>query len=365
MIAFTYSMPTEVVMGANCLVRSSQKLRKFGKHCLIVTGFHSSKVNGSLEDSIAALEKENIKYTIFDEVEENPSLETVERAYLENQDRDIDFILAVGGGSAIDAAKAISILFRNHISAQEVLSLQNLKGIPLVAVPTTAGTGSETTPYSIITVHEEGTKRNIGQKIFPKIAFLDARYTLNLPYAITTSTAVDTFTHLAEGFLNANANILSDTLAEKGLTLFGQCLPALQSRCLTMEDREKLLVASSLAGMVIAQTGTSLPHGMGYLLTYEKGVPHGTANAILYPGYLRIFKDRGRLKRLLQLIQLDHVDQLAEIFQDILEFKVQLTPGEIDRYVENMLANDAKLKNHPEKVTRDDLTFIYRQMLTK
>lgn len=365
MYEFDYSMPTSIIVGPNCLVKNSRRLRGLGHTCLIITGFQSSKLNGSLEDSITALENENIKYIIFDRVEENPTLETVEKAYLENRDKEIEFILAVGGGSAIDAAKAISILFKNEIPAEEILSLKNLQGIPVVAVPTTAGTGSETTPYSILTIHKEAIKRNIGQRTFPVMAFLDARYTLNMPYPITTSTAVDAFTHLAEGYLNANASILSDTLAEKGLLLFGECLKPLQNGDCGIDIREKLLMASSIGGMVISQTGTSLPHGMGYVLTYEKSIPHGTANGILYPGYLRIFKDTKKLKRLLELINVDSIDALSGIFRDILDFKVLLSDNEIKRYVDGILSNEKKLKNHPEKVSRDDLTNIYKSMLKK
>ena len=365
MLEFNYTMPTKVIAGRNCLKKHRHELRNYGKSCLIVTGFRSSKLNGSLEDAIDALEMENIKYTIFDKVEENPTLETVETAYLENNEREIDFILAIGGGSAIDAAKAMAILFFNGITATEMLSLKNLKAIPVLAVPTTAGTGSETTPYSILTLHDEKQKRNIGQHVFPKVAFLDARYTLNMPYAITTSTAVDAFTHLAEGYLNTKANLLSDTLAEKGLQLFGECLqPLLKKEC-PLDVREKLLLVSSIAGMVISQTGTSLPHGMGYPLTYEKGVPHGTANGILYPGYLRIFKDRKKLTRMLSLMEVDSVDELTQIFHQILEFKVSLTDTEIKRYVDGILSNEKKLKNHPEKVTREELTMIYKTMIIK
>lgn len=355
-------MPTKMFVGSNCLIKNSGLLRKYGKFCLIVTGAHSSKINGSLEDTITALEKEDIKYRIFDEVEENPSLETVERAFQECAGCTVDFIIAVGGGSAIDAAKALSLLFKNNISAREVLTLKNLKGIPLIAIPTTSGTGSETTPYSVLTDHLEQTKKNIGQVIFPEIAFLDARYTINSPFSITAATAVDAFTHLAEGYLNRNANILSDTLAEKGFTLFGECLKPLKDKCLTLEHREKLLLASTIAGMVISQTGTGLPHGMGYPLTYYKKLPHGTANGILYVGYLNVFRNKEKIMKMLGFIGLESIEDLGRIFKDILDCHLTLTEEEIHTYAEQIIANDQKMKNHPEKVTREDILSIYRSV---
>lgn len=365
MFEFTFHMPTSIIAGRSCLVKNSVRLREFGKKCLIVTGETSSKLNGSLEDSILALENENIKYLIFDKIEETPTLYTVDKAYRENKEKGIDFILAVGGGSAIDAAKAISILFKHDISKEELLSRKNLEGIPIVAVPTTAGTGSEANPYSILAIPEEGVNKNIGQQVYPVLAFLDARYTLNMTYELTVCTAVDAFSHLAEGYLNTRANLFTDTLAEKGLRLFGECIEPLKNMDCNIDMREKLLLASTIGGMVISHTGTSLPHGMGYPLTYEKHIPHGIANGILYPGYLKVFKKREKLKRMLSLINVSSVEELSGILQEILPMKpLTLTQEEIRRYVNGLLSNEKKLKNHPEKVSREDLIRIYKTILT-
>jgi len=359
-------MPTSIIVGRNCLVKNSSKLRDFGQKCLIVTGQKSSKLNGSLEDCITALENENIKYGIFDKITENPTFDIIDKAYAESKDSDIAFILAVGGGSAIEAGKAISVLLRNDISAKDLLSKKNLSGIPLIAVPTTAGTGAETTPYSVLTLPEKGVSRNIGQKIFPALAFLDARYTLNMSFPLTSCAAADAFSHLAEGYLNARANFLTDTLAEKGLSLFGECLQPLRNQDCSIEIREKLLLASSIGGMVIAQTGTSLPHNMGYVLTAEKHIPHGIATAILYPGYLKTFRNTEKLDRLLNFLKVDSVDELTDIFREILDFQnPSLSAEEIKNYVDGILSNEKKLKNHPEKVTRENLTAIYRTILAK
>lgn len=366
MFEFNYSMPTSLIVGRNALVNHSSTLREFGHKCLIVTGLRSSKLNGSLEDCITSLENENIKYSIFDEIHENPTFDIIDKAYLDHKDSSIDFILAVGGGSAIEAGKALSALFKNDISAKDLLFKKNLKGIPLIAVPTTAGTGAETTPYAVLTIPEKGISRNIGQKIFPALAFLDARYTLNMSFPLTSCAAVDAFTHLAEGYLNSKANFLTDTLAEKGLRLFGEALEPLRNRDCSIEVREKLLLSSSIGGMVIAQTGTSLPHSMGYVLTCEKSIPHGIATGMLYPGYLKIFRNTDKLKRLLHLLNVDSIDQLMEIFREILDFKnPTLTAEEIKKYVDGILSNEKKLKNHPEKVTRENLTAIYKTLLTK
>jgi len=347
-------------------VKNSSNLRGLGHKCLIVTGLQSSKLNGSLEDSITALENENIKYSIFDEVEERPTLEIIEKAYRDHKKDNIDFILAVGGGSAIDAAKAISILFKNDIQAKEIFSLKNLEGIPIVAVPTTAGPGSETTPYSVVSIPEQGISRSTGQRIFPNFAFLDARYTINKPYDITVCTAVDAFSHLAEGYLSTQSNLITDTLAERGLRLFGECLEPLRNKDCRIEVREKLLMASCIGGMVISQTGISLPHGLGYVLTSEKNVPHGVANGILFPGYMKVFRNTEKLERLLHLIKVDSIEAFSNILKEILDYKnLNLTDTEIKKYVDDILSSEKKLKNHPEKISREDLTKIYKSILRK
>src|SRR5690606_31201061 len=110
-------------------------------------------------------------------------------------------------------------------------------------------------------------KRGICQKVFPELALLDIKYLMFLPTDITINTAVDTLSHLIEGYLSSNSNIISDALAEKGLKLFGECLNMIKEKDFIHTVREKLMIASTLAGMVIAQSGTSLPHGMGYALT--------------------------------------------------------------------------------------------------
>ena len=141
-----------------------------------------------------------------------------------------------------------------------------------------------------MTVHKEETKKNLNQPNFPSIAYLDSSFTDQLSYNITVNTAIDAFTHLVESYLNTNATYLTDMYGEKGFELFKDCFDAMLTKKLTKEFRDKVMLASLFAGFNIAQVGTSLPHGMGYALTYRKGLPHGLANGILTVEYLRSFK---------------------------------------------------------------------------
>lgn len=361
-----YYMPTKLYFGKDSLKNNSEALKGFGEKALIVTGKNSSKVNGSLDDLKDVLNSNNISYVIFDDVEENPSLETIHIGAQLGKSSKIDFLIGLGGGSPIDAAKAIGIYIKNHdLQDDDIFKYPGLESLPIVAIPTTSGTGTEVTQYSIITVHKEKTKKNFGQTVFPKIAFVDPKYTFNTPVEITKNTAIDAFTHLAEGYLNTNSTIISDSLAEKGFNLFGESTHDLLSGNISEITREKLMMASTLAGMVIAQTGTSLPHGLGYALTYNKGLPHGIANGILFAEYLKSFKNTDKVSKLLYNIGLKDLNEFEKLFSNLINILVQIDEEEIKSYTNSFMTNKAKLKNHPETISYDEIYLIYKNSLIK
>lgn len=360
-----YSMPTELYFGKGCINENKEAMIKLGSHALIVTGKSSSKKNGSLQAMTKALENQKVKYHIFDDVEENPSLETIEAAANLGRSLKVDFVIGIGGGSPLDAAKAIAVFIKNpHVNKYNIFNSSNLESLPVVAVPTTSGTGSEVTPYSIVTVHSEKTKKNLGQNIFPTIAYLDSTFTYQLPYDITVSTSVDAFTHLVESYLNCNASLLSDMLAEKGFQLFQDCFNYLVNNDLSEDFRDKVMLASTIAGMAIAQVGTSLPHGMGYALTYHKKIPHGLANGVLTIEYLKCFKDKSKINKMLNLLGLHNLQDLKEIFDSLFKVNTKLTEEEIKEFACNFAENKAKLKNHPEEVDILVIEEIYRKSLS-
>ncbi len=361
---FKYHMPVEVYFGKNIIREKSEVFKAYSGTAFIITGKGSSKKNGSLEDILYVLKKEKINHIIFDEVEENPSLETIDKAAELGRYEDAKFIIAIGGGSPLDAAKAIGLLIKNiEFDARGLLTAKPLKSLPIIAVPTTAGTGSEVTQYSIVTDNINKTKVNLGQFVFADIAFLDPKYMMDMPYRVTVATALDAFSHLAEGYLSTKANLLSDTLAQEGLRLFSSCLKAIINNEITYEIREKLMLLSSLGGMTIAQTGTSLPHGMGYPLTYFKGLSHGIANCILYKEYFSVFKNNERVNRILELIGLSSIEEMGRIFHNLIDYEVEVTEEELRDYAKAMASNPSKLKNHPESISLEDIFNIYYKSL--
>jgi len=364
MLEFQYYMPTKVLLGENVVINNSELFSKLGAKAFIITGKSSSKKNGSLEDVIKALNKYNISYCIFDEVEENPSLETVEKASAMGRIEGVDFIIGIGGGSPIDSSKAIGVLVKNKdCNVEDLFSKTKLSSLPIVALPTTAGTGTEVTHYAIFTDHKLKTKRNFGQQVFPEIALLDAKYLNSTSDNVTINTAIDALSHLIEGYLSAKANILGDTFSEKGLQLFSECLDALRDRNFSSEVREKLLLASTLGGVVIAQAGTSLPHGMGYPLTYFNGIPHGRANGLILKAYLELCSKMDKLVKILSILKFKDIDEFGNYIEGLIGKETSVSEEQIIDYSKTMISNKDKLKNHSFDVTEEDIFNMYKKSL--
>lgn len=361
---FNYSMPTKIYFGEDVILENKEAFSAIGSKALVVTGRNSAKKNGSYNDIKKALLEEGIDHVLFDEVEENPSLETIEKGGNVGKTNHVDFVIGIGGGSPIDAAKGIAVFIKNpEVNIDNIFKQGKLKSVPMVAVATTSGTGSEVTQYSIVTSNKEKTKKNLGQSVFPKLAFLDSKYTYDLPYDITVNTAIDAFTHLVEGYLNTNSTYMSDIYGEKGFDLFKYCFEKLESKDLNSKFRSKVMLASTMAGMQIAQNGTSLPHGMGYPLTYFKGLPHGLANGVLTIEYLKSFKDQTKIDRMLNILGLSNLGELEAIFNSLVNVKIDITVEEIHKYSKEFVSNKAKLKNHTEEVSLEDIEKIYIKSL--
>ena len=326
---FSFYMPTRIVCGRDCVVKNASLFRGFGKRALIVTGKSSTK-NGSLADAEAALGANGQEYALFDGVPNNPTVESVRRGAAPARSFGADFIVAVGGGSPMDAAKAVAMLARQN--AEDVFSHSiGADVLPMVHIPTTAGTGSEVTPYAILTNDEKETKQSISApSLFPKLALLDGKYMENLPQDITVNTAIDALSHAAEGMLSLAAGELSDALAREALRrILGEYENLRKGRC-TPASRQNLLYGAAVAGMVIANTGTSPVHTLGYSLTYYHGVPHGRANGLLLPAFLErcLQKDRPRAERVYAALGMG----AAEFYE-----KISALLGERERYAEEEL----------------------------
>lgn len=344
-----YYLPTHIFDEENCVLNHASELCSLGSKALIVTGKHSSRANHSLEHATQALSNHSIPYVIFDDIEQNPSVETVMKATKVGIEEKVDFVLGIGGGSPLDASKAIALMIANPDKPKESLYQKAaLPQLPVACIPTTAGTGSEVTPYAILTLHEEKTKRSISHRIYPKYAFADAAYLKTSSQSGLINTAVDTLAHLIESYLNANSNLYNHIFSEKGLMLWGNIKEALEKQERTDEVYHALMQASTLGGMAISHTGTSLPHGLSYALTYHLGIPHGKAVGVFLGGFVAYYPDKKAANHVISLLGFASPEELQSYLSKLLGLsKLSIQEDILETAFQEVLTNPGKLKNYP------------------
>lgn len=285
---------TKIVFGKNASKQIGEELVNLGsKHVLIVTD--KGIVNaGLLEGIVESIKKQGVSYTIFDEVPPNPPREIVNKGIRLFKSEECDSLVAVGGGSSIDAAKAIGIMINND---GDIIEYDNSElggkefknpGAPVITIPTTSGTGSEVTQWSVITDEKRNWKSSIGSPLMgAKVALVDPVLTLNLPPAITAATGVDALTHAVEAYTSkaavAGYSPITDSLALSAIQLIAKNLRQAYVQGHNYEAREKMMIGSTMAGMAFPQIGLGTCHGMAHPLGGHYDVPHGVANAILLP----------------------------------------------------------------------------------
>lgn len=365
---YKFHMPTKIIVGENCVKENESELI-LGGCALIVTGRTSGKRSGALDDVTKVLEKNKIPYHVYDKVENNPDIESMAEGGKFARECGCDFIIAVGGGSPMDGAKAISVYATNEPKDGSDFELYDIfkgeyknKPLPMVAIPTTAGTGSEVTPYSILTLHKEKTKKSFTcVDCFFKTAFLDGRYTVNLPLQVARNTAVDAMCHLIEGYTNKKASPSSDYMALEGLRIIGKHLDKLKGGSFDTCSCTELLWASTLGGMVISQTGTTIVHSMGYQLTYFKDIPHGMANGYLLYEYLKRV-DKKRMAQCIYALGLEGLGELKEYLEQILPREQDFAEDELIAWSE-ISVKARNVASCPYPVTKELEIEIYKSSL--
>ncbi len=361
-----FYMPVRVICEDDAVRKSAALLKKLGRKALIVTGRHSADACGVYADLCAALEEGGIASCRFSAVEPNPSVETILQAREFGLAEGADFVIGAGGGSPMDAAKAIALMIRHAEKGAEYLyqSGQDASALPVVCIPTTCGTGSEVTGVSVLTSEQLGTKKSIPYKIFPDLALIDGKYLMSADRASLCNTGFDALAHLYESYINSSATPLSRMIAEDGMRAWKDNLPILLGRRdLDAESAENLMRSAMLGGMAIAHTGTSLPHALSYALTYNYAVPHGQAVCFFMTGYLEA-ADAFGARRALELSGFENASAFGEAYRqcchlpDLPEETVRKT---MDAQIRALASDKAKCAKAPFPVDQDVLRkIVYR-----
>lgn len=373
---FSANKPVSVLTGKNCVREHAELFGKLGGRALVVSGRRSADLCGAMEDVAAVLEQIGATYVRFNEITENPPAELCHRGGVFARENGCDFVIAIGGGSAIDAAKAIAAYAANPDC--DVLDIFDdtrrvFDGLPLIAIPTTAGTGSEVNRYSVLTI-DGGTRKKTfkAPSAYAKYAFVSPKYASSLNENYTVSTALDALAHSIESYLSPKSDDVSEEAALYAARELWEILTNPRPTDIekdaggyTEDERERLQNAACAAGIAIDHTGTGFPHPLGYSLTLTYGIPHGRACAVFEGAYLRYNMltkvGEEKINRLAAHLGTTP-DEMAEKIPEmsgLLNLKIHEDEREslIDR-----VAGAGNYANSPYVITRGEMSDIYKRL---
>lgn len=283
---FNFSVPQDITVGKGSLAKLPEIAKKLGgSHAFIISGPHLAKM-GLVEKAADYLKTVDIKTDAFTEIEANPSVATVEKATEKFKESGADFIVAFGGGSPMDVAKAVGVVAKYGGSITEYEGAHKVPGpiIPLIAIPTTAGTGSEVTAFSVITDHSRDYKLTVfSYELLPAYAILDAELITTAPASVAAACGIDAFIHAEEAYISTAASPFSDAMAEKAMALIGKNIRRFVANRGDMEAAEAMMVGSLFAGIAFSFARLGNVHAMSHPASAFFDVPHGVANAVLLP----------------------------------------------------------------------------------
>lgn len=289
---FTFKMPTKIIFGVNSALKLNSLLKELNFKRIFVVSGKSFEKTDCFKIFISNLMDKDFDVTLFTDIIPEPTVRVVDRAAEVLKSSCSDVVIAVGGGSTIDICKAICMLKNNEGSVKEYLFNGNKtvknKSLPLIVVPTTAGSGSEVTAASVISDEENNIKLSVTHNyLIPEIAVLDPAMQTSMPQLITASTGMDALTHAIEAYVSKNASIISDTYAEKSIELIGKNIYTAVFTPDNLEARGKMAVASTLAAVAFANAGLGAVHGISQAMGGIVHVPHGVANSMLLPAVIK------------------------------------------------------------------------------
>ncbi len=391
---FSFSVPQNITVGKGSLAKLPEVAKKLGgSHAFLMSGPHLAKM-GLVEKAANSLKSAGIEVDTFTEIEGNPSVETVDKATAAFKETGADFIVAFGGGSPMDVAKAVGVTAKYGGSITEYEGAHKVPGpiIPLIAIPTTAGTGSEVTAFSVITDHSRDYKLTVfSYEILPAYAILDAELLTTAPASVAAACGIDAFIHAEEAYISTAASPFSDAMAEKAMSLIGKNIRRFVANRGDIEAAEAMLVGSLFAGIAFSFARLGNVHAMSHPVSAFFDVPHGVANAVLLPviaeynaladhgRYLTIYNDISPVPAYEEEFEpLMLVDAIRELCEEI-GIPANLTEAinnasktgpvsaeEIESKIEAMAVDAMKSGNiavNPRSSRQCDIEMLYRKAL--
>jgi 1,3-propanediol dehydrogenase/alcohol dehydrogenase len=285
---FTFTLP-KIIFGNNSLEKIGEEAGEWGKKALVVSGRKMAKETGLWERVRKSLNSSGVEAVLYNEAEPDPCLQTVDRGTEKAKRENCDLVISLGGGSALDVAKAVAIMLTHPGKIGDYQEGKPIThpGIPFLGIPTTAGTGSEITNNSVLSNKEKKIKKSVRSPyMVARLALVDPLLTLSMSPDLTAASGIDALSHAIESYLSLASQALSDALAVSAIKLVGENLPRAVTRGDNLEARENMALASLLAGMSFANSSTAGVHALASPLGVRHGVAHGVACALTLPGVM-------------------------------------------------------------------------------
>jgi alcohol dehydrogenase len=304
---FTFSIPQNIIVGSGSMARLPEAAKALGgSHALIISGPNLKRM-GLVDRAADYLKAEHILVDIFTDTEANPSVDTVNRATEAFKACGADFLVALGGGSPMDVSKAVGVLAKYGGSITDYEGAHKVPGeiVPLIALPTTAGSGSEVTAFSVITDKSRDYKLTVfSYELFPKYAILDPQLLGSAPASTASACGIDAFIHAMEAYLSKDASPFSDAMAEKAMELIGGNIRRFVADRRDLPAAEAMMTGSLFAGLAFSFARLGNVHAMSHPVSAFFGVAHGVANAVLLPVVTEYnaLADRGRYLKIYNYI---------------------------------------------------------------
>ena len=381
-----FLIPSHVIIGKNALDEGKVYLKNLGNRAFIVTGKHVGK-SPMIDQLKKILTEQDIAYYVFDEITGEPTDKMIEEGAALYKKYSCQFCIGIGGGSPLDSAKAIAALASNGGKISDYNG-KEIKGPvpPIVAIPTTSGTGSEATKFTVITDKEKDIKMLLkGDCLIPDVAIIDFDFTMDMPKSVTASTGLDALTHAIEAYTSKKAFCLTDTYAVSAVKRIMKYLPIAYKNGYDIKAREQMAIAAFEAGVCINNSSVTIVHGMSRPIGALFHVPHGMSNAMILKECLAFVLDGayerfGELSRVIGaagegdtdkeaseklILKIEELCRICEI-PTLKEYGIK--EDEFMSYIPKM-AEDAVLSGSPgntrKTVTKEDCMEIYKRIYSK
>lgn len=374
---FQYYLPVNLVFGRGTADLIGEKAARLGKRALIVTGGRSTKASGLLARTQELLKRQGVSSVLFDKVEPNPLTTTVCEGAGIAVEEACDLVVALGGGSSLDAAKGIAFQAVNGGDINEYIFGKKVsdRALPVLAVPTTCGTGSEGNGFAVMTNPDTLDKKSLRcSAIVPSCSIIDPLLMTTMPQAVLASVGFDALCHNMDGYLSSIAQPLTDMMALEGIRLAADSLIKVCHNREDLDSWEKLCLASTLGGMVINTAGVTALHGMEHPVSGLRNAVHGRGLAALAP-YVYEASIKGSPDKFAAMSRLlggkDESDFVSQIRKLIAELHLTETLGDmgireadVPWLTENcMKISAASIANHPVNLNREEISCIYTKSI--